>query len=176
MKLQIVYSPLVALAFGLLSSPPPAYAWSSVGAGCVPTGQTSQLGVHFNTAGRTKFSAGKVGEIILTCPVTGDVMNANLLSLSYLDADGMGTAAQIVATLRRMDRSTGSVASIRTLDSNLDSSVSFGEISAKIDSAGCGHYAFDHNRYYYYVQVNMLRSSLSLDVSFGGVAIGSAVC
>jgi hypothetical protein len=178
----IMYKPVImgsataALALGLISSPSPALAWASVGAGCVPTGQTTQFDFHFNTAGRAKFNSSKIGEIILTCPITTDIRVANYFSLSYVDPDGTNTRARVTATLRRVDRFTGAVSSIRGLDSNLSSRTTFGVVSTSVGTTGCGEYAFDHDRYYYYAQINMTRSTALHDVSFGGVHLGTRVC
>src|SRR4051812_1789899 len=63
----------MALTAAIGMSPGPAQAqtptWSITGAGCVPTGQTAAGTGTFNSAGDVAFPAGRLGEIIVTCPV-----------------------------------------------------------------------------------------------------------
>lgn len=173
-------STIAALTLAAAASSAPAFAagpiWATIGAGCVPAGQTTQSNIHFNTAGRTVFSAGKIGEIILTCAVSAQLGTPNGLSLSYIDPDGVNLGARVTATLRRVDRFNGAVSSVKGIDSNLSSRTTFGSSHIKIGNSGCGEYTFDHNRFYYYVQINMYRTSALQGVSFGGVAIETVVC
>lgn len=179
-KSLITASTIAALTLVAAASSAPALAvgpvWATVGAGCVPIGQTTQSNTHFNTAGRTKFSAGKIGEITLTCPISAQLGTPNGFSLTYVDPDGVNLGARVTATLRRMDRFSGAVSSVKGIDSNLSSRTTFGSSHVNIGNSGCGEYTFDHNRFYYYVAINMYRTSALQAVEFGGVAIETVVC
>lgn len=144
--------------------------WSTVGAGCVPTGQTIKDDVHFQSAGRTSFAAGKVGEIILTCPITNEFNTASRIYMSYRDSDGPGTGASVEAGLRRLHIASGHVESIplrpSALSSNLHDPTSWATISRLVSIS-----TFNFSAYYYYVQINMRRTSILHTASFGGVLL-----
>lgn len=181
---------LIAAAVGILTSAASASAfaattWATVGAGCVPTGQTSHAHLHFQTAGRTGFATGKVGEIVLTCPITAPLSAASRLYLYYIDSDGAGSGASVSAVLRRVDRASGAVTSvplwnegltqqIASLTSNLQGpATTWSHISRPMGQfhfGGVSHsFAFDG--YFYYVQINMRRTSISNTASFGGIRV-----
>lgn len=171
-----------ALILAASSTPSFAYAapaWASVGAGCVPTGQTTKSDARFNTAGRTVFDAGKTGEIILTCPITapiGPAGEGTVLQIAYRDPDGVNNGARIVAALRRMNKVTGAVATFAQFDSNSSVQTTYGGGGALVPGS-CGFVSpFDHNNFYYYVQINMTRTSTSLPVELGAVALEPTIC
>jgi len=167
---------IASLLFALAAAQPSLAAgayWATVGAGCVPAGQTIESGLHFNTAGKTKFNPGKAGEIILTCPITVNVDGANVFTLSYQDPDGANFDANVIATLRRLNRSTGAVSSVEAINSSMSTRTTYG-IATK--ASGCQDFGFDTLNYDYYVQVNMTRKNTLYEPVFGGVSLYYAVC
>jgi len=147
--------------------------WASIGAGCVPTGQSQQTNIHFNSAGRTTFNASSVGEVILTCPITMPFTHGinTSLTVAYRDPDGTGAGARVLATLRRMDQQTGAVDTLAQFDSNTSSVTNFAVAAAGFGNCGPSPFAFD--RFYYYVQINMTRSDLAMPVEIAAVALES---
>lgn len=172
------------LGAALMSASSIAAAQSSfavVGAGCVPTGQTSSAAVHFNSAGDTGFAATKVGEIILTCPVPQTLLMASDLEVIYRDTDGRAGVARIRATLRQKDLTTAiaSNVGIASVDSNQHEAVAvttYASMRAGIASGGCGDFTFDHARMAYYVQVNITRTKPTDQALFASVMLSTPVC
>ncbi len=168
----------------LMTASPIAAAQSSyaiIGAGCVPTGQTSSAAVHFNSAGDTSFSSAKVGEIILTCPVPQTLLVASRLDVIYRDTDGRTGAARVLATLRQKDLITAAASNvgIASVDSNQHDAVAvttYARMGANIASGGCGDFTFDHARMAYYVQINITRLKLTEQAIFASVMLSTPVC
>jgi hypothetical protein len=172
------------LVAALMSASSIAAAQSSyavVGAGCVPTGQTSSAAVHFNSAGDTGFAATKVGEIILTCPVPQTLLTARSLEVIYRDTDGRAGGARVRASLRQKELITAvaSNVGIASVDSNQHDAVAttaYAGMSANIASGGCGDFTFDHDHMAYYVQVNITRSKATDQALFASVRLYTPVC
>jgi hypothetical protein len=164
----------------LFAAPQAAMAepgWSSVGAGCVPTGQTSATHVNFNSAGRTSFRDPNVGEIILTCPITHPLQiggDAAALTVAYRDPDGVGTTSRVVVALRRMNQQTGAVDTIASFDSNTSNATGFAVDGTVIGR--CFSNSIDQNTFYYYVQINMTRNTSPAGVEIAAVAINPVIC
>ncbi|MFZ1851255.1 MAG: hypothetical protein WAU15_03320 [Nitrosomonas sp.] len=152
--------------------------WSIVGAGCVPTGQTSATRANFNVAGDVGFASGVTGDIILTCPVPSYVAGATHLSVTYRDTDGGGNTVNIVATLRRKDLRTGSVSDVGgRVDTNAGPVVSaYDMMNAQLGQDCEGGIGLDHNQYAYYVQINMKRSAAQATALLASVTLRSIVC
>ncbi len=178
-KPVIIASAIAALTWGLVASTAPAFAvgptWATVGAGCVPIGQITPSGLHINVAGGSKFNTQKIGEITLTCPITAQLGSANTFAISYMDPDGVNLGARVAASLRQKNRFTGAVSSVSTIDSNLNARTTFGRSSVTLPLVGCS-FTFDHNRFHYYVQISIRRTSTLQAVEFGGVDIEHNVC
>ena len=152
--------------------------WSVIGAGCVPTGQTSAGALNFNSAGDVSFAAGKAGEIIVTCPVPDFIDTAVGLTVVYRDSDGAGTLVNVQANLRKKDLLTGQASNAGALF-NSDSGPVSGAAGYAVAGVLLGNpcngslFHFDHNRYAYYVQINMKRSSTAQGAIFGSVKLGN---
>lgn len=150
--------------------------WNTVGAGCVPVGQTSNAQKVFNSAGDAGFASGAVGEIILTCPVPPTISGANNLSITFRDQDGAGVNARVTAVLRRKSLTTAAVSSLgSTIDSNKrPATATYATAGASIGS--CGGVAFDFTRYAYYVQVNITRAVTAQGPLFATARLSYAIC
>lgn len=150
--------------------------WSVTGAGCVPTGQTATSPGTFNSAGDSKFPAGQLGEIILTCPVPSSLASASVMGVTYRDTDGRGAAVQVRAVLRQKSLDTGGVSDIGLpFDSNgLQPAAQTVRRSAQIANV-CNTnrpFVFDHARFTYYVQVNMTKRRGDQDALLASVDLG----
>jgi hypothetical protein len=153
--------------------------WSVTGAGCVPTGQTAAGIGTFNSAGDAKFPAGRLGEIILTCPVPSSIARATGLAVTYRDTDGRGTAVRLRAALRQKVLETGAVSDVSgaVFDSNaFDAASANVRRSVQIANPCNGTvFQFDHSKFTYYVQVNMDKRIATQDVLLASVDLGSNV-
>jgi hypothetical protein len=174
---------LAGVSCSQIMTPTPARAqprpsWSIAGAGCVPTGQTASGTGTFNSAGDVGFPAGRVGEIIVTCPVPPTVVRANGLGITYRDIDGPGNGVQLRAVVRQKRISDGAVSDFSApFNSNSFGASAANQHAGAPIGSGCAGLAFDHSRFAYYVQVNLLRRQASQMVLLNTVDIGNtALC
>lgn len=172
---------LAALTLSQLVASPTARAqppstWSLAGAGCVPAGQTASGIGTFNSAGDSKFAAGKTGEIILTCPVPSSIPGAVSIAVTYRDSDGPGNIVRLRASLRQKLLETGAVSDVSgaAIDSNSFPAAGANVRRSKLIGAPCttGGFRFDHDRFTYYIQVNMTKRTISQDVLLASVDLG----
>jgi hypothetical protein len=167
----------IAIA-GLSQAVAPAQAqrpsWSMAGAACVPTGQTAAGTGTFNSAGDVGLPAGRIGEVIVTCPVPPTVLRANGLGVTYRDTDGPGNGVQLRAVLRRKQISDGAVSDFSAaFNSNSLGASPANQHAGAVIGSGCTGLAFDHSRFAYYVQVNLIRGQASQMVLLSTVDIGN---
>lgn len=152
--------------------------WSVVGAGCVPTGQTTANSLTFNSAADVSFASGKAGEIILTCPIPDFIDSALGMSIVYRDSDAAGTQVNVQANLRKKDLITGQASNAGALI-NSDSGPASGPTGYASLGVIIGNpcngsvFRFNHNRYAYYVQINMKRSATTQSAIFGSVRLSN---
>lgn len=170
----LTLSPAVAPA----RAQPPS-SWSLTGAGCVPTGQTASSIGTFNSAGDSKFVAGRTGEIILTCPVPSSIAGAVSIAVTYRDTDGPGNVVRLRAALRQKVLATGGVSDVSgaAIDSNSFAAASANVRRSNLIGAPCtnGAFKFDHDRFTYYVQVNMTKRAVTQDVLLASVDLGTSL-
>jgi hypothetical protein len=90
---------MIALAL-LLTLGTPARA-QYIGGTCVPDSDTI-AGQLYHTAGfGVQFAPGKIGRIRFLCPLLGKIgFEVSGMLLSFIDPDGIGTEAHVVASLR----------------------------------------------------------------------------
>lgn len=172
---------LPALTLAQIAAPPAQAqapsSWSVTGAGCVPAGQTASGIGTFNSAGDSKFAAGRTGEIILTCPIPSSVPGAVSIAATYRDTDGPGNVVRLRAVLRQKVLDTGAVADVggAAIDSNSFPAASANVRRSSLIGAPCtnGGVRFDHDRFTYYIQVNMTKRSISQDVLLASVDLAT---
>lgn len=174
---------LVLLSAGLAGIPTdPAQAqspnWSITGAGCVPTGQTAAGAGTFNSAGDAGFPAGRLGEIIMTCPVPSSIAGASSLGITYRDTDGRANEVRLRATLRQKLLETGAVSDVAgaSFDSNGFPGGSANVRRFAVIGTSCTGISLDHSRFAYYVQINMTRSSSTQNVLLVSTQLGQLTC
>lgn len=175
---------LLAVAVAGLA-PVPAAAqvttWSVAGAGCVPTGQTIAGIGTFNSAGDAKFPGASLGEIILTCPVPSSLRSATHLAVTYRDSDGPGSVVVLHAALRRKRLDVGGAQDVpgAVFDSN-SFPVATANVRRSVQFANACNgnpFVFDHDRFTYYVQVNMIRRRPGAEVLLSSVDLsGTSIC
>jgi hypothetical protein len=171
---------LSAGAAGIAADPAQAQSpnWSITGAGCVPTGQTAAGAGTFNSAGDAGFPAGRVGEIIVTCPIPSSIAGASSMGITYRDTDGRANGVRLRATLRQKLLEIGAVSDVAgaTFDSNGFAGGSANVRRFAVIGASCTGISFDHSRFTYYIQVNMTRSSASQNVLLVSTELGQLLC
>lgn len=167
-------------ALALTPTPAPAQppsTWSVAGAGCVPTGQTASGSGTFNSAGDSKFAAGRTGEIILTCPVPSSLARAVIFAMTYRDPDGPSPQTRVRAVLRQKELQTGAVSDVSwaLLDSGtFPPAATNKRVSTQFPRACQGAaFTFDHARFTYYIQVNMARQVATGDVLLASVDLSN---
>jgi len=136
--------------------------WSMAGAACVPTGQTASGVGTFNSAGDVGLPAGKLGEVIVTCPVAATIVTAAFLKMTYRDTDGPAGGVQLIAALRQKRLDNGSVSTVpgAQISSNAFPAVaSYAHQSVPIGAPCTSIFTFDHAHFTYYVQVNIRKTN-----------------
>jgi len=136
--------------------------WSMAGAACVPTGQTASGVGTFNSAGDVGLPAGKLGEVIVTCPVAATIVTAAFLKMTYRDTDGPAGGVQLIAALRQKRLDNGSVSTVpgAQISSNAFHAVaSYAHQSVPIGAPCTSIFKFDHAHFTYYVQVNIRKTN-----------------
>ena len=149
--------------------------WVMDGAGCVPVQSAIQDDLYIIVAGRIKFKPQKTGSITVMCPVSVGVGSVNRIFVSYLDSSGPGTAAHVVAALRRIRKTDGHVSTVEdfVFNSNNESVTQY-SFRGDGPSSEDGHTLDDAN-FYYYVQVVLVRDNSKDLVEFGGVELTGVV-
>lgn len=156
-----------------LSLAPPANAGRSsmIAASCVPGDPAIQANRYFVTAGSVKHKEGATGLITLYCPIQPTIVQGGGshggIFMTYADANGPGTTANVTAQLIRVDQSgnffpvlsdqTGAPA---LLDSN--------------NGTTTGHYlekavshTYDFANFYYYIKVDINRTDNTTVILYG---------
>lgn len=140
-------------------------------AACVPTGQTSAASVLFNSAAEASFRDGAFGEIILTCPIPNTLSGVKSFIVRFKDDGTLGGGSQVVTALRRKSYTFNYISSSASTDSTTSTVAeadSNAFVSPVVSPQGYrdfqkfllpsqGTYAFDHRKFFYYIQVNMRR-------------------
>lgn len=138
------------------------------GAGCVPKSDAIQRDLYFTGGFGVSFKSGKLGTIILNCPIapirlTGDYDLINL-KLYYKDPDGMDIAYRVRAYLKtaRFGSPISTVAC--TADSNTKSSRSYTSVDCNPSSGS------DLPGVHTWVEVLIDRNSGTLNPEFLGLS------
>jgi len=170
-------------------------AWSMNASSCVPGDPAIHNNRYLVTAGSVKHQAAATGLITLYCPVslqllTAEVspifcagtdgfalpcliplaIGANVLRLTYRDGDGTVGAGNITAQLLRLSTADGSFSAVS--NSFVDSNTNPSTAQTAIESDRFSD-AFNLDSFYYYVRVDLNRTSPAVDVTFYGVSLES---
>jgi hypothetical protein len=109
-------------AMGLMTRPPAwAGEWTAVATACVP--DENAAGKFEFEFGRVMFLGGNTGEIGFRCNVTNPQDSAgspnwDTMEISYEDTDNFFSAAEVVVTLRRVDKFSGLSFELANFSSN----------------------------------------------------------
>lgn len=151
--------------------------WSYNAMASVPAGASMNSGLYDSLAGRVIFKKGKTGTIALICPISDDLGKVSLrsLRLTYRDGDGRQGPSVVSASIRRVKKSNGSVATLRngTVSSNDSNAVNSGPTGWVTHQSGSPGRVLSHvldlDNYYYYVQINLKRTDAAVPLGVLGV-------
>jgi hypothetical protein len=178
MKKQTLSFLSAALLAGAFSAPAHAATefvsyWSSVGAGCVPTGTSIQANSYLVTGGSVKPQASDTSRVVLTCPVSINTGadRPNWLYLSYRDSSGAGNrgATYVKATLWKKNRDTGTLSTVVSVTSDDHPETGDVEHKASFDEI------LTFTSHHYYVYVDFDRTSTAETISFRGTSLGYSI-
>ena len=157
-----------------------AAIWNINGASCTPGDPAIQNNRYFITAGSVNYPSTATGLVTLYCPIqpqfllaacfSGNVPLNNLLYLTYTDADGTGTDTSVTAQVIRLSVANGGLSTVTSALSSNSSSVT---TPNKVTLSFAG--TFDPTNFYYYVRVDLNRSTTSHIATFYGVGLGCDV-
>ncbi|NVB84736.1 MAG: hypothetical protein HOV81_40575 [Kofleriaceae bacterium] len=145
-----------------------AGTWTIPAAGCVPGDPAIQANRYLVTGGSVKHQSTATGVITLYCPITfATLLTTGTLTfvVTFADSDGFSTAANVTAQLIKLNSSNGVLTSI-------GSSLSSDAMAAT--TGGTMTTAFPHTivaNDYYYVRVDINRTTTSQGATFFGVRI-----
>src|SRR6478672_5905790 len=110
----------LALVCGLSAHSERAHAfneWNVNGTSCVADAGAIQNNLYIGTGGTVKFAAGKIGDIVLYCPVANLNFKPSVIGLTYYD-DTSAVGNHVTAQLIKMEMGTGAIARVVTVDSD----------------------------------------------------------
>lgn len=166
---RLVLAILIAMAIGSTAK---ASNWSMNGASCVPGDPAIQGNRYTIVAGSLSHRAGATGLITLYCPISGTWGDRNvptILHMTYADFDT--TIAHITAQVIRLRASDGSLSVISPVLSNSSTSTHVG-VRVGVSFS----HNFDFANSYYYVRVDITRTSAAAFAVLYGVSLDCLTC
>jgi hypothetical protein len=143
--------------------------WSTDAMACVPNGSTIQYNMVQTSHGHARYTEGKTGALYLICPFTDATRHGTAVSRIAMTFRNGGNG-RVSAGLRMMDKRSGNVSDALTVRSPcLIDSTQLG--NPYNTCQGSGTHRLDFNRYYYYVQLSLVRDRAADDVRVVGVSI-----
>jgi hypothetical protein len=169
MRPNIVLTILTALT--AMVSQAQASNWSMNGSSCVP-GDRAIRGNSYTITGGSLTHRGNATDLItLYCPISG-TWGSNIptvLRMTYMDSDT--TIAHITAQVIRLTASDGSLSFISPALSNQSVSTNVG-----VNVGVSFSHQFDFKNSYYYVRVDITRSSTKGFAKLFGVSLDCSTC
>lgn len=159
-----------AIAIGLLAMSSSTYALNAYNVNatsCVPNAATIRNNLHLGTGGTVKFAAGKIGNIVLYCPMHTLGFTPRLLGFAYYD-DRHDAGNHVTVQLIKMAADGSELVSIVTVDSRA------GPVSSNGKSSHTAHdFAdqYDPINFAYYVRIDITRNSLSANETIYAIAL-----
>jgi hypothetical protein len=161
---------LGAIAFGICALSAPAYAynqWNINASSCTADAGAIRNDLYIGTGGTVKFGSGKMGDIVLYCPVPKLNFTPTLLAVIYYD-DTFISGNHVTAQLIRMDMSTGLISRVVTADSD----------RGPVSTNGNANYAvqtfvhnYDSTNYAYYIRIDIVRNLTTANETVYAVAL-----
>ena len=132
-----------------------AGVWVVNAASCTADAGSIQNDLYIGTGGTIKFASGKVGDIVLYCPVANLGFTPNRVMLTHYD-DTTASGNHVTVQFIKMAKSTGLITSIATADSDRARLSKDG--NAEIAGA-LFNITYDPIRFAYYLRIDIVRSS-----------------
>ncbi len=166
---MIRLSTVIAIGMWALSSPIYAFnQWNMNAASCVADAGSIQGDLYIGTGGTIKFGSGKIGDIVLYCPVSSKLaFTPSILALVYYD-DTSVPGNHVTAQLIKMDMGNGLITSVATVDSD----------RAPVSGNGKANYVvsefkdtYDPVNFAYYIRIDIFRTFPTANETAYGVAL-----
>ena len=155
---------VTALAIGATSFfGPGAYAfeqWSMNATSCTPDAGSIQGNLYIGTAGTVKFAAGKVGNIVLYCPVPILSWTPTSIAIQFYDdsaAPGNHVTAQFIEMSLGNASGAGLIKSVATVDSDVLATPTTGGNSK--GAIRTFNHAYEPKGNAYYIRVDVARNN-----------------
>ena len=151
--------------------------WSFNAMAAAPAGGSISEDLYDALTGKVVFREGKTGNIALICPISDDLNGTLLrsLRLTYRDGDGKQGPSVVSASIRRVRKSDGHVASLPNgeVSSNGPGAVNSGPNGWATHQSGAPgnvlNHTLDLRNFYYYVQINLKRTDPTVPIGVIGV-------
>jgi hypothetical protein len=145
--------------------------WSTNAASCSVGDPAIQNNLYTISAGTVKFEPSHTGTITLYCnvPPNNGGVNPDHIWITYKDPDGTTSANHIAASFIKLAKSNGALTSIT--NASVDSNSSSSTVANHISNSTAFSETLDYENYYYYVRVDLIRTSTSQDEILYGVSL-----
>jgi hypothetical protein len=178
MKTMNVIKLAIVLAIGVTSffgSGSGAYAfeqWSMNATSCTPDAASIRNNLYIGTAGTVKFAAGKVGNIVLYCPVPTLSWKPRSIAIQYYDdtaARGNHVTAQFIEMSLGNAIGSGLIRSVVTVDSDVLAAPTTGGNSKGNIRTFVHSYEPKGNAYY--IRVDIARNNIAANETIYAVVL-----
>jgi hypothetical protein len=137
-----------------------AELWSMNGTSCTPDAGSIRNSLYLGTAGTVKFASGKVGNIVLYCPVPTLGWTPTSIAIQYYDdtaTPGNHVTAQFIEMSLGNATGSGLIRSVATVDSDvLAGSTTGGNSKGAIRTFT---HAYEPKGNAYYIRVDIFRTN-----------------
>ena len=165
----------IAVAVGATSFfGPSAYAfdqWSMNGTSCTPDAGAIRGNLYIGTAGTVKFAPGKVGNIVLYCPVPTLSWTPTSIAIQFYDdsgAPGNHVTAQFIEMSLGNATGAGMINSVATVDSDVMGPTTGGNSKGAIRTFS---HAYDPKGNAYYIRVDITRNNAAANETIYAVVL-----
>jgi hypothetical protein len=133
--------------------------WSMNGTSCTPDAASIRNSLYLGTAGTVKFSPGKIGNIVLYCPVPTLSWTPTSLAIQYYDdsaARGNHVTAQFIEMSLGNAGGAGLIKSVAIIDSDVAGPTTGGNSRGVISTFS---HAYEPKGNAYYIRVDITRNN-----------------
>jgi hypothetical protein len=166
----------IALTIGATSFfGPAAYAfeqWSMNATSCTPDAGSIRGNLYIGTGGTVKFAPGKVGNIVLYCPVPTLSWTPTSIAIQYYDdsaAQGNHVTAQFIEMALGNASGAGLIKSVATVDSNVLAAPTTGGNSK--GAIRTFTHAYEPKGNAYYIRVDVARNNSAANETIYAVVL-----